>query len=887
MAKIGPVQVTVTFTAEDGDAMLTSIMGTIAGSVGAGGFTSDDTPQPACAVTGTVTSADEDGIVAGGYTLVLTLTADTWAPTIGADNSLTTGLIAGIDSGQSEDAGWDDVVKAGLTHANVARTSDTVVTITIPAFAGFAITASETITVTVPADNLDYSSTEVTASPTFSITNVAETCVTTGTATSSATAADIVAGGLTVILTVAGDQWVSTLGANNAATTALLAGIDSAQSEAAGWDAEVKANLDYTMLTRDSATQCTLVLPASASYLITATETITVTVPAAALLASSSPVVSSPTLTVEAVGVALTGTVTSADQDDIVAGARTIILTLSGGVTWDATLGADNGVTTAFIAAFDSAQSEAAGWDAVVKVGIMYTAVTRTSSTVATVVLPAFAGYAVTATETITATVPASAITGYGVALVADTTFTVTNVAEAVALSGGVIDGPPTEAHIVEGGKTIVLTVSGDQWVATLGDNNQITTDFLAAIDSAQSEAAGWDAEVKANLTHAMLTRDSAQQVTLTLPALASYDITGTETITATPPATSLLASSAPIAASPTFSVAAVTGDPVVSGATGTFSDDNAVTISGSGFRSTGPSAELLKDAIEAGVDGASFAKTGWNQLYPEAGRDALYSADDSYRKTQSIAFVFQDYSFEGLQYDFGSGIEEIYFTAWVNFDKNDNNTKFQWKTWRVSNTSAYAAEEAGIIGDTWWISDELKWGNVDYKVYIDSAPDTAYGLHDDAYLFNTWMRLEWYYKKGTTNNYDGTVLHNRIGFGSALNAGNRTNVLTHTTANASDLWRYLIFGQAYSNLEPGTERNCIVYWDDVYVSQTRARVELGNNSVFANCTVREIQEVTSWSDTSIGVTFNQGNFAASTTAYLFVVDQDGTASGGYEVTIA
>ncbi len=123
-----------------------------------------------------------------------------------------------------------------------------------------------------------------------------------------------------------------------------------------------------------------------------------------------------------------------------------------------------------------------------------------------------------------------------------------------VALSGTALDSI-VAADIVAGGKTIIFTVAGDQWVATLGDDNQITTDFLAAIDSAQSEATGWDAEVRDNLAYTDLIRDNNTQCTLVLPASASYDITATETITATPPASSLLASSSPIVASPTFAV--------------------------------------------------------------------------------------------------------------------------------------------------------------------------------------------------------------------------------------------------------------------------------------------------------------------------------------------
>ena len=83
-----------------------------------------------------------------------------------------------------------------------------------------------------------------------------------------------------------------------------------------------------------------------------------------------------------------------------------------------------NGQRQNIINGIDSAQAEAAGWDAEVKANLAVTTVVRTSDTVVTVTLSAQAGYDITATETITATVPATALTGAG-ALVASPTFTV------------------------------------------------------------------------------------------------------------------------------------------------------------------------------------------------------------------------------------------------------------------------------------------------------------------------------------------------------------------------------------------------------------------------------------------------------------------------------
>ena len=90
----------------------------------------DETAAPSAALTGTLANdAWENEIVAGGETLVITLTADTWDATVGADNAVTDALIAGIDSDGGEATGWDAVVKAGLDFNDVTRTSDTVVTL--------------------------------------------------------------------------------------------------------------------------------------------------------------------------------------------------------------------------------------------------------------------------------------------------------------------------------------------------------------------------------------------------------------------------------------------------------------------------------------------------------------------------------------------------------------------------------------------------------------------------------------------------------------------------------------------------------------------------------------------------------------------------------------
>jgi len=109
------------------------------------------------------------------------------------------------------------------------------------------------------------------------------------------------------------------------------------------------------------------------------------------------------------------------------------------------------------------------------------------------------------------------------------------------ALTGTAITDGVTESEIVTGGETIIITLTDDTWVATVGGDNSITEDLIAGIDSGQSEAAGWDAVVKANMVHGDITRD-VDNVTLTIDLAeeATYEITADETITITIPATAL-----------------------------------------------------------------------------------------------------------------------------------------------------------------------------------------------------------------------------------------------------------------------------------------------------------------------------------------------------------
>ena len=512
-----------------------------------------DVSAGSAVVSGTITpSATEADVAAGGKTIVITLTNDTWGATVGEDNAITTALINGIDSAQSEATGWDALVKANLDFNDVTRTRDTVVTITLGAEAAYNISADETITVTVPASAVG-SGGAIVAAPTFDVTAASISAAVTGTVTPSATEADVVAGGRTVVVTLTNETWVAAGPTFDAIRQDIIDGLDSAQSEVTGWNNEVRDKQGVAGVVRTSNTVVTITLDAQAAYDVTANETITVTVPATAVVGVN-PIVATPTFEIVTSSpyATVSGTVTpSATEGAIVAGGDTIVITLTND-SWVAAGATFDAVRQDIIDGLDSAQSEVTGWNNEVRAKQGVAGVVRTSNTVVTITLDAQAAYDITSSETITVPVPATAVNGGG-PLVATPTFDIT--AAAAAVSGTAVPSA-NEPDIVAGGETIIITLTNDTWVGPGAAFDAVWQAIINGLDSAQSEAAGWNNQVRDKQGVAGVVRTSDTVVTITLDAQAAYDPTATETITVTVPA-SAIASTGALTATPTFDVVA------------------------------------------------------------------------------------------------------------------------------------------------------------------------------------------------------------------------------------------------------------------------------------------------------------------------------------------
>ena len=120
-----------------------------------------------------------------------------------------------------------------------------------------------------------------------------------GTCVPTCAESQVVTGGRTIILTLNTGKWIPAGILFDAVRTAIRTGIDSAQAEAAGFDARKTTLIPLANIVRTSGKVVTITLASDAGYSIAvASEVITVTVPYAAIEFCKSNVVATPTFTI-------------------------------------------------------------------------------------------------------------------------------------------------------------------------------------------------------------------------------------------------------------------------------------------------------------------------------------------------------------------------------------------------------------------------------------------------------------------------------------------------------------------------------------------------------------------------------------------------------------
>lgn len=139
-----------------------------------------------------------------------------------------------------------------------------------------------------------------------------------------------------------------------------------------------------------------------------------------------------------------------------------------------------------------------------------------------------------------------------------------------------------TELDIQAGGKTIVITLTGDTWVAAGAPFDAIRQDILDGVSTTSGL-------LMLNQPVTAVVRDSDTVVTITLVADPAYDISTTDTGTVTVPGSATVIGS-PILGAPTFDISP--GAPPV-----------VIVDSGGGGGGRRPRRRTTKEIVELGID--------------------------------------------------------------------------------------------------------------------------------------------------------------------------------------------------------------------------------------------------------------------------------------------
>ena len=302
---------------------------------------------------------------------------------------------------------------------------------------------------------------------------------------------------------------------------------------------------------------------------------------------------------------------------------------------------------------------------------------------------------------------------------------------------------------------------------------------------------------------------------------------------------------------------------PSIVSVSGTFSgqadDDtaNVITIDGTNFGSKSPAAPL----VWATFDGASTSPTTlgriteWTEVQnlstttanqPTNSSFAVIGTWNSGASQRSFSFSISDATGWDTLYTYGRRFMSQAYTS---------NQKF-WRAWPNTGSTGTCNFVASTDSDGVALN-ECDSSNGDRFDTVDLASGT-WVIHEAEW---TQAGIWRFYENGTTEQSIDSVVNDDV-MKSVRMLDNFTDS-AHAPADGST-----------------------VYMDDLYADDTRARIILGNASTLASSTQREIQIPKTWGATQATAYFHQGAFASEATAYVFIVDPDGSASDGFEITI-
>lgn len=320
-----------------------------------------------------------------------------------------------------------------------------------------------------------------------------------------------------------------------------------------------------------------------------------------------------------------------------------------------------------------------------------------------------------------------------------------------------------------------------------------------------------------------------------------------------------------------TLSARCAAAAPAVTSLTGDFVAGGSVTISGSSFGAKAMAAPKKWDDFEGGVAGQPLS--GWS-LDSNAGASAYPAYSAVRARVGALAGMANfESAYNSTAFIEGLNQTELYLSYWVYVDHLSGVPSRNVKLARVTaGVPSYNSGEPSLGHTSFYSNGASIWYS------FTGTNDSQNQTWDEAIPAGAWHRIEMYGKLsdvGVANGARGFWLNHEA-------IEDDASYTTLTSDSHGSTYDTLVLPFYVAHDDGGPHR---IYYDDVYMDSSRARVEIGNAPTWAASTRRELQIPTAWSDGEITVSANAATWDGP--AYLYVVDGNGQVNAaGYPISV-
>ncbi len=318
--------------------------------------------------------------------------------------------------------------------------------------------------------------------------------------------------------------------------------------------------------------------------------------------------------------------------------------------------------------------------------------------------------------------------------------------------------------------------------------------------------------------------------------------------------------------------------DPVITGITGTLDNGASVTIQGSGFLD-GTFEPFSWDDFDNGTAGQELGTpiVGPDWSFLSQTPRPSYSATRTHSGEHSAHITWPNYSISAFGWSNKGPFDRLYISFWRYMDPEDPDTpplNFKMMYLHGNGTLEEQSDSPHfMIGAI--MPTRRNW-----QFAVQNHPTVNFPWQTSRSYFetiNVWQRWEIYVQLESSINASDGYIEGWLDGVKVYEQGGLN------LADSDGTFRDFRLGHMFQG--HGQDDHC--YYDDVYVSQSRSRIEIGNAPSFEACTVREIQIPTDWSSNLLTVDLHYSRYSQGELAYLYVVDDNGVVNTqGYPIVM-